>query len=225
MTLSDTNENPLIGIIVADSDPAELLSTAVERSGGVPLPMVPAVDGGPTDALERVSGLVVAEDTHDLLSDFLLRALASHMPVLCVEKGMHALNTALGGKSARSAPEHDLTDKDGEQVSSYHRIFISPGSKLAAIVGSGGFVRVNSRHATCIGEAQKAPSLRASAYGLEDGVIEAVEIPDHPWALGIQFNPERAKELPPHFLSLFRSLVYRAKEFADNKVENQQKSG
>ena len=82
------------------------------------------------------------------------------------------------------------------------------------MVGSGGFVRVNSRHALGLREAHKAAALLASAYSLEDGVIEAVESPRHRWVFGTQFRPERALELPPHFQRLFQSLTERAAERA-----------
>jgi gamma-glutamyl-gamma-aminobutyrate hydrolase PuuD len=46
---------------------------------------------------------------------------------------------------------------------------------------------------------------------MEDGVIEALESPEHDWVLGVQFHPERRGELPPHFDKLFETLVRRAK--------------
>ena len=98
-------------------------------------------------------------------------------------------------------------------VSSYHRIFISPGSKLAAVVGSGGFVRVNSRHELGQGDSRRSPRLLASAYSLEDGVIEALESPEHRWVIGVQFQPELRGEVPPHFDRLFQSLIERAEEY------------
>ena len=132
------------------------------------------------------------------------------MPVLCVGAGMQALNTAMGGRPPIDVSGHDTRSGDGEPESAYHRIFIAPGSKLAATVGSGGFVRVNSRHRRALREPQKAAELVASAYGLEDGVIEALEIPGHQWVIGVQFDPHRRRELPPHFDRLFQSLTERA---------------
>ena len=80
------------------------------------------------------------------------------------------------------------------------------------MVGSGGFVRVNSRHRRGIREAQRSAWLLASAYSLEDGVIEALESARHRWVIGVQFRPERRMELPPHFHRLFQSLAERAAE-------------
>ena len=118
-------------------------------------------------------------------------------PCCASETGLHALNLAAGGGPARRIEGHSGSGGDPESESLHHRIFISPGSKLAAVVGSGGFVRVNSRHRTGLREADKARTLTASAYGLDDGVIEALESVDDRWTIGVQFHPERRGELPP----------------------------
>ena len=132
------------------------------------------------------------------------------MPVLGICRGVQALNVSLGGTLTDDLSGHDSLEEGGGKKSSYHRVYIAPGSKLAAIVGSGGFVRVNSRHRQGIREAQKAPALLASAYSVEDGVIEALESPDHDWVIGVQFHPERRMEVPPQFDKLFQGLVERA---------------
>ena len=139
----------------------------------------------------------------------LAEALEADVPTLCIGRGMQVLNVALGGALIQDIPCHSAHLEGDERVSAYHRIYISPGSKLAAIVGSGGFVRVNSRHHQ--GEAQKS-RLLASAYSLDDGVIEALESPYHRWIVGVQFHPERRGEMPPHFDRLLQSLVDRALE-------------
>lgn len=155
--------------------------------------------------LDALGGLVVAGE-----ADGLEEAIERDMPVLGVGDGMIALNAAFGGAPPTGVDGHDVEREDGEPVSAYHRIYIAPGSKLAAIVGSGGFVRVNSRHAAGLREGRKSPRLLASAYGLDDGVVEALESPEHDWVIAVQFNPERRMELPPHFDRLFQGLVERA---------------
>ena len=167
-----------------------------------------------TSALSRVGGLAVCGEgrADETVSPLLSAALDAGLPVLCIGAGLHALNLAMGGKPAREVDGHAAVHGEGESASSYHRIFISPGSKLAAVVGSGGFVRVNSRHAEGLKEAGKSRLLAASAYSLDDGMIEAVESTVHRWVIGVQFHPERRLELPPHFDRLFQSLVELAKE-------------
>lgn len=196
-------DRPHIGIAGADAATAALLEKTVIRLEGHPVVLA----SNRLD-LDGLGGLVVAG-----AGGCVAGAIDRGLPVLCVGHGMFALNSAFGGASPAEAPGHDVEDvedKDGEPVSAYHRIYIAPGSKLAAIVGSGGFVRVNSRHGVGLREAQKSPRLLASAYGLDDGVIEALESPEHDWVIGVQFKPERRMELPPHFDRLFQGLVERA---------------
>ena len=119
----------------------------------------------------------------------------------------------MGGGLIEQLDDHPPgTGSDNSAEPLYHHIYISPGSKLAAVVGSGGFVRVNSHHRQGVREAQKSPRLLASAYSLDDGLIEALESPAHRWVIAVQFNPERRMEVPPHFDRLFQSLVERASE-------------
>ena len=140
-------------------------------------------------------------------------ALDDDLPIYGICRGMQLLNMAMGGSLIQHLEGHAGTQlDDGEWEPSFHHIYISPGSKLAAVVGSGGFVRVNSIHHQGVREAQKSPHLLASAYSLEDGLIEALESPRHRWVIAVQFHPERRMELPPHFDRLFQSLVERAVE-------------
>ena len=151
----------------------------------------------------------------DAMEFQLLRAaLDRALPVLAICRGMQLLNVSLGGKLIQHLDGHRGPDLD-TQPSTFHRIYIAPGSKLAAVVGSGGTVRVNSIHHQGAREPQRAPGLLASAYALDDGLIEGLESPDHRWTIGVQFHPERRQETPPHFDRLFESLVDRASEHTD----------
>ena len=188
---------PIVGIAAYPED-AEPLADAVRRAGGSPLPLS-------QDSVDEVSALVLATDAAAGYVALAKAALDRDMPLLAIGGGLHTLNVALGGGSATPVDGHG---PEGEG-SSYHRIYIAPGSKLAAVVGSGGFVRVNSRHEKGIREMDKSPLLLASSYSLEDGKIEALESPDHAWVIGVQFRPERRLEIPPHFDRLFQSLVER----------------
>ena len=210
---------PTVGVVSTDSAAAVACMDLLERSGARPLhvPLDPGTPPGTT--LAGVGALVVTSEgdsgSGDLTRSLLLAALDVNMAVLCISGGFQLLNSALGGAPARPVDEHALAGGSAEGGPAYHRIYIAPGSKLAAVVGSGGFVRVNSRHHAGIREADKSSSLLASAYSLEDGVIEALESPEHRWVIGVQFQPEIRGELPPHFDRLFQSLADRAREFAD----------
>lgn len=142
-------------------------------------------------------------------------ALQADMPVLGICRGMQLMNVVFGGKLIQHHPGHRT--EDDSRKSAYHRVYISPGSKLAAILGSGGFVQVNSRHHQGVSEPQKAASLMATAYSLEDGLIEALESPAHDWVIGVQWHNENLEELPKSFLNLFLALADRGEMYSRRK--------
>ncbi len=230
--MSTASELPIVGVSSTDVEGTMPCARVIERSGGRSRAIVSRDDLPADNPLSGLGALVIAggpegqsrgcDDAQACLDGadsvgslelaLLAAALEADLPTLCVGGGIHALNVALGGMPAQDVPGHDSHLDSGEHVSAYHRIYIAPGSKLAAIVGSGGFVRVNSRHRQGLREAQKSRLLMASAYSLDDGIIEGLESPDHRWVIGVQFQPERRGELPPHFDRLFQSLVDRALE-------------
>ncbi len=226
---------PVIALTSGTRQHAESYADAVERADGEPWAVTPDDNISTNDILERAGGLVLCggEEVHpswygeeplpdvemkynaarDSLEMPLLKAaLDADLPVYAICRGVQVLNVTLGGRLIQHMEGHSAYQEGGEELSRYHRIYISPGSKLAAVVGSGGFVRVNSRHHQGIKEPQKSSELLASAYSLEDGYIEALESPGHRWVIGVQFHPERRMEVPPHFDRLFQSLVERASE-------------
>ena len=235
-------QRPVIGVTASSERRDKTYADAVERNGGASWLILPDHKLPPEETLARIDGLFVPggedvgpgwygkdldPDAHvksnpdrDAVELPLLRAaLDRDMPVLCVCRGMQALNVVMGGTLVQHMDGHGSVMEDGRERSSFHRIYISPGSKLAAIVGSGGFVRVNSWHHQGVREAQKSPQLLASAYGLEDGVIEGLESPRHDWVIGVQFHPEIRSEVPPHFERLFQGLVQRSGRLAgDTRV-------
>ena len=229
---------PLIAVTAGQSD-ADLVPflDAVERSGAEPWPILAGYELTPQEVLARAGALILSDgpdvnpvrygksqnsqvesadfdDARDEMEISLVRAaLDADLPIYGVGRGMHVLNVALGGGLLRSVDGHCPAPHENEDSKpAYHHIYISPGSKLAAVVGSGGFVRVNSRHRAGMREAQKSPYLLASAYSLEDGLIEALESPSHRWVIAVQFSPQIRMEIPPHFDRLFQSLAERATE-------------
>tara|TARA_B100000029_G_C17289649_1_gene856532 strand:- start:29 stop:724 length:696 start_codon:yes stop_codon:yes gene_type:complete len=145
----------------------------------------------------------------------LKQALEHNMPILGICRGMQLLNVVFGGKLIQDIGGHrDI--ENPEEKSVFHQIYLSPGTKLAAIMGSGGFIRVNSQHHQGLAEAQKAPSLLASAYSLEDGIIEAIESPNHDWVIGVQWHNELEEELYKTFGNIFQAFLERSERFENN---------
>ena len=184
---------------------------AVEQAGGQV--KVVASNASDSEALDGSGGLLLPDVSLDADTAVLGAALAVNMPVLATGGGMHALNRHFGGSDPVPALAHQ-SDDDPEPLR--HQIYLSPGSKVAAIIGSAGMFRVNSRHRHGIKEQQRAERLMAIAYQLDDGVIEGLESKEHSWVIGVQFQPERADEVPASFNNLFLGLVERAQEFMEH---------
>lgn len=137
------------------------------------------------------------------------QAIAQHKPLLAICRGHQLLNVALGGtlyedvlKWMPGAIKHDFFGvfPRNHQV---HEVTIEPGSRLAATLGRPE-TNVNSLHHQGIRDL--APGLTAVAHA-PDGLIEAVEANDHPFAVGVQWHPENLVEDVPSMRSLFRGLV------------------
>jgi putative glutamine amidotransferase len=172
--------------------------------------------------IKGASGLFVTADGADTLAcdwrdqdvEVVKAALRLDMPVLASGQGLLLLNRAFGGGLPRRIAGHFAHHQDGQTAPLSHTIYLSPGSKSAAILGIGGFFKVNSRHEEGLMDNQRSPRLLASAYSMEDGVIEGLESPEHSWVIGFQANLERQAEIPGAFASLFQAFVERAQDFA-----------
>ena len=205
---------------------------AVDRNGLCPDPGARAVElaggrvrsirwdagraptGGVVAALDGVGGVLLPDGCGDGggagAQDLLAAALDRDLPVLATGSGMHVLNAAFGGGPACEIANHDHTER--------HQIYLSPGSKVAAIIGSAGMFRVNSLHRMGLREPQRAGRLMSVAYQLDDGVIEGLESKEHSWVIGVQFLPERGDEVPAAFHNLFLGLVERAGDYAGGRL-------
>jgi putative glutamine amidotransferase len=112
--------------------------------------------------------------------------LARDKPVLGICAGMQmlaCLNGCLLTPDLRAMAPHALEhDRRGQ----FHPVELAPNSRLAAIIGEPTF-EVNTFHREAV--AQIPLSVVASACA-SDGIIEAIEIPAHRFAIGIQWHQE-----------------------------------
>ena len=193
------------------SRPTEVLMRGV---GGLLLPGGPDVDPALYgESPDPNANLEVSRPLDDLDLRLLEFALAGDMPVLAICRGMQLLNVAFGGRLIQDMPDHRAEMSDGRWVSKRHTIYLSPGSKAAAIIGTAGFFRVNSLHHQGLREAQRSHRLLATAYSVDDGIVEGLESPDHSWVIGLQCHPERQEEVPRNFANLFAAFQERAESY------------
>ncbi len=220
---------PLIAVTASSEKHAQVYAGSVTRRGadvrlltpGAGLNLVQALDGvdgillsgGPDVHPQRygqqvdLAAHVKPDQPRDEMEFELVRQALSHdMPLLGICRGMQVLNVAMGGSLIQDIPGHQAA---------IHSVFVSPGSKLGAIIGAGGYFRTNSRHHQGLRDAHRARDLLASAYMPDDGIIEALESPAHSWVVGVQCHPELEDEVPRGFLNLFGGLVQWATRFSE----------
>jgi putative glutamine amidotransferase len=168
---------------------------AIEYFNGTPHPAVAGVDDA-RDAIELGLARIAAEDGK---------------PFFGICRGLQVANVALGGTlytdiSAQvpNALIHDYPGPDSLEARTFlaHPVRVEEGSRLAHILAEP-MLHVNSLHHQGIKDL--APGLEAVAYA-PDGIIEAVELPGHPFGLAVQWHPEWLTDQEP-IRWLFRAFV------------------
>ena len=139
-------------------------------------------------------------------------ALASGMPILGVCGGMQLVNVVRGGALHQHLPD-DLgvshEQPPPKDVPS-HEVRIVPGTLLARLCGPDP-LPVNSTHHQAVSRPGDGVLVSARA---PDGVVEAIELPDLPFALGVQWHPEALAAASPRHAAILRGLVEAARERA-----------
>jgi putative glutamine amidotransferase len=144
--------------------------------------------------------------------DLLEAALAAGLPVLGICGGMQLLNVVRGGTLYQDLPA-DAGIQGHEQpppkdVPS-HPVKVAVGSLLWRLLGPGvPEHRVNSTHHQAVWQAGTGILVSAKA---PDGVIEAIELPDLPFAVGVQWHPEAVLAHDARQAGLFAGLVEAAR--------------
>jgi gamma-glutamyl-gamma-aminobutyrate hydrolase PuuD len=203
---------------------------AVARAGGVPV-LLPPQEHGADEAIEGVDALVLTGGSDvdperyqqrphavstvvrpwrdDWELRLLARALAADLPVLGVCRGAQLLNVALGGTLDQHIP-----DSVGHQrhcpapgVFGATRVTLSPGSVLAGVLGPTATVACYHHQAID----KLAPELEVAGWS-DDDIVEAVELPGHRFAVGVQWHPEQDGGDLRLFAALVAAAVARKSE-------------
>ncbi|MDM8211108.1 gamma-glutamyl-gamma-aminobutyrate hydrolase family protein [Mediterraneibacter glycyrrhizinilyticus] len=135
------------------------------------------------------------------------RILKSRKPVLAICRGMQILSVACGGTiwqdiSLIPGQTLDHMQQSASRSEVSHRIRTERGSRLREYVGSSLFV--NSFHHQAVNSPGKNVTVSARA---QDDTIEAIEIKDHPFAIGVQWHPECMYRSSSEMRKLFHEFV------------------
>jgi putative glutamine amidotransferase len=162
----------------------------------------------PGEAHPRIDGIDLARDSIELK---MVRAAASDgKPFLGICRGCQVMNVALGGTLYTHIPDQlpnalDHSYPGNMRTVLVHEIKIEEGTRVAEIFGEP-IIRVNSLHHQGLKEI--APSLRVAGHA-PDGLVEAVELSDHPFGVAVQWHPEWLTD-QPSTRRLFKTFVETA---------------
>jgi len=214
----------------------ESYTQAVQNAGGLPviLPVGLSLDelrglfaqldgilltGGGDIALHRFDGrphprVYDVDERRDELEICLVQmAVENEKPFLGICRGIQVINVALGGSlftdiadQISGSLRHDWYPNIPRDYLA-HPVSVAHGSRLAGILGGEAF-EVNSLHHQ--GVERLAAGLQAVAYS-PDRLVEGVEVPGHPFGLGVQWHPEWLQEHLPQ-RRLFLALVEAARQ-------------
>jgi putative glutamine amidotransferase len=188
-------------------------TATVQRAGALALVLPPddAVAEAPDQLLDRIDALILAggsdvdpasygaEPDPETIGNrperdrfeiaLARRAIERDMPMLGVCRGAQILNVARGGTLVQHIP--DALGHEGHRVRpgvfGDHEVRLEPGS-LAARVAGAERLAVKSHHHQGLGELGEG--LVPTGWSVGDDLVEAVELPNAGFALGVLWHPE-----------------------------------
>ncbi|MFC7685209.1 gamma-glutamyl-gamma-aminobutyrate hydrolase family protein [Ureibacillus sp. GCM10028918] len=226
---------PIIGITMTTNNGQYCINEAYVKSvlqaGGIPVNIPFGVESDAEQLLEGIDGLLLTggvdvhphffdEEPHINIGDIMLErdevelelteaALKKTMPIFGICRGIQLLNVALGGtlyQDINSQYEHTpiLHKQNARRKEASHYIEITKGSKLHESIGKEK-IAVNSFHHQAL---KKVPDIFEITAKASDGIIEAFEIKDYPYCVGVQWHPEEmAIAGDEHAKNLFKSFI------------------
>lgn len=139
--------------------------------------------------------------------------LATKIPFLGICCGMQALNVAAGGAVTQDLGPGTAAHKAGPGAAAIrHELEVAADSLLARLGGER--FASNSYHHQAVGRIGAGLAITAIA---PDGVVEAIEAPDLPHCIGVQWHPEKMTDEDSH-AALFHALVAAARAHLSTAV-------
>jgi len=123
------------------------------------------------------------------------QALGRGLPILAICKGMQLFNVALGGTLKLDIPGHkapEQKDNDIQQLRSDSK-------------ATHRFEKVNSSHHQAV--EKLGQGLEVESWCAADDIIEQIRLRNYPFALGVQYHPERGKIYDDLFEDFFSRLT------------------
>lgn len=228
-----TGKEPVIGMVFSSYAPSnEPYVRAIEAAGGVVLPIPvrldarqlhriysgcdgilflggpdiqPALYGEPPSPLARLDHPAAGRDgVEPLLVEW---ALQDNKPFLGICRGLQMLNVTTGGTLYQDVQDEGATLNDHRmEPGQGHNVVIRPGSVLHDVVGAH-TTKTNSHHHQAIKDVGDGLIVTARAI---DGIVEGVEVENHPYGVAVQFHPETLVFATPWASKLFRSFTEAA---------------
>ncbi len=149
----------------------------------------------------------------DALEDALINAALAHkLPFLGICRGAQMLNVNRGGTLIQHLPDVIGDDRyqKGGGVFSTMPVEVAGGTKLADVLGGTTPVAAEVYHHQAIDQLGEGLTVSGRTA---DGVIEAIELADLPFAVAVQWHPEES----PDDLRLFTGLVEAAATYRSMK--------
>jgi putative glutamine amidotransferase len=237
ITTYGRNNSGLFGIDVEYVD-------AVRRAGGIPI-LLPPGERDQAEILDQLDGLILSGggdvqpshyqgadhaaiehvDPERDASEIKLAGMVveAGLPALNICRGAQVLNVALGGTLIEHLPDEvggEIDHRATPEGYVHHPVRVEPKSQLARIMGQ---TEVNTASWHHQAVRQLAPGLKPVAFAA-DGTIEALEMPDHPWLIAVQWHPEMIAATDPANQRLFDALVEAAAQQMANKRMAEERS-
>src|ERR1700722_5339928 len=187
----------------------------VNRAGGLAVLLPPDAQlvQEPHEALELLDGLLLAggadidsasygavahAETQDSVPErdafeiaLTRAAIERDLPVLGICRGMQLINVALGGTLEQHLPEHLGHEEHRRVIGTFdgsdHDVEVLDGTLAMRVIGAGVHGTKSHHHQ---GVDRLADGLSVGARSPRDGLIEAIELPERGFVLGVQWHPE-----------------------------------
>ena len=210
---------------------------AVNRAGGIAV-LLPPQPVSPRIARQVIAGLdglivtggkdvdpaLYGQEPHDTTdaprpdrdaweNALLEAAIETETPFLGICRGLQVLNVALGGTLHQHLPDVIGSNRYnlGGGIFNENHVSVAEKSLLADALNGSGMLAVKSYHHQAVD--QLADGLVVAGRS-DDGLVQAVELPDVPFGLAVQWHPEEDHETD---LRLFEALVQAAAQHAEHK--------